>query len=605
MGLYGAGENDFRSFIMWFKLLLYTSLIIFSLGILYKFFSWFGSNPVFKTTDSTFFIRLSAGLAGILTTIFSVKVFILLKVFIADVIFQVRTLKEDPWRWLMHILIYWGFMSLVIMHALDQIFTQRLFSDYYSTLNPYLFLRDFFAIMVMVGLGMAVYRRLIRKPSRLKSNRMDYYAIIIVAFIIVSGIFLEGLKISSFSKFQNMEKEYADLDDKNDIRALESLWVRDYGLVSATVTGPFAPDVIDHGLELNEENCLSCHASNKWAFTGYSIAVLMKPAALWFDRAGAVNILNVLHILSVFLILAYLPFSKMFHVISTPFSLLTNAVMGPEKSNSINVITRQRMELDACTHCGTCNQYCSAMMVYEAWGNPCILPSEKMTFLKSMANGKSLNQAQRGAILEGVYLCTNCDRCTVVCPAGINLKQLWLNVREELLQQGAPQPIMFSPLSLVRSLNRQDLPPETYQKPLAATSRALAGDFKVLTEPAKIFSLPIKIASGQSAGLLANNFTACFGCQTCTTSCPVVKNYENPEAELDLLPHQIMYCLASGLTEIALGSRMLWSCLTCYQCQENCPQQVQVTDIFYELKNQVVQDLAEVNTLKTMKIRAN
>ena len=590
---------------MWFKILLYTSLIIFGLGSFYKIFSWFGSNTVFKTTDSTFFIRLSTALKGILATIFSAKVFVLLKIFIADVIFQVRTLKEDPWRWLMHILIYWGFMLLVMMHALDELVTQKLFSDYYSTLNPYLFLRDVFGFMVIVGLGMAVYRRIIRKHSRLKSNRMDYYAIIIVAFIIVSGIFLEGLKISSFSEFQRMEEEYADLDDENDISALESLWVRDYGLVSATVSAPFAPDVIELGQKLNAENCLFCHASNKWAFTGYSIAAIMKPAALWLDRAGAVNILNFLHILVVFLGLAYLPFSKMFHVISTPLSLLTNAVMGSEKSNSINVMTRQMLELDACTHCGTCNQYCSAMMVYEARGNPCILPSEKMTFLKLMVHGKSLDQAQRGAIIEGVYLCTNCDRCTVVCPAGINLKQLWLNVREELLQQEAAQPIMLSPLSLVRSLNRQELLPETYQKPLSATGRALAGDFKDLTEPGKIFSLPIKDVSYRDAGLLANNFTACFGCQTCTTSCPVVKNYENPAAELDLLPHQIMYCLASGLTEIALGSRMLWSCLTCYQCQENCPQQVQVTDIFYELKNQAVQKLVEENTLKTMKIRAN
>jgi len=401
---------------MLFKLLLYTSLIIFGLGSFYKVISWFGSNPVFKTTESTFFIRLSTALKGILATIFSAKVFILLKIFIADIIFQVRTLKEDPWRWLMHILIYWGFMLLVLMHALDELITQGLFSDYYSTLNPYLFLRDFFGFMVIAGLGMAVCRRLIGKHPRLKSNRMDYYAIIIVAFIIVSGIFLEGLKISSFSEFQRMEEEYADLDDENDIRALESLWVRDYGLVSATVTAPFAPDVIDHGQKLNEENCLFCHASNKWAFTGYGVAVIMKPAALWLDRAGSVNILNFLHILAVFLGLAYLPFSKMFHVISTPLSLLTNAVMGSEKSNSINVMTRQMLELDACTHCGTCNQYCSAMMVYEARGNPCILPSEKMTFLKLMVHGKSLNQAQRGAIIEGVYLCTNCDRCTVVCP---------------------------------------------------------------------------------------------------------------------------------------------------------------------------------------------
>ena len=590
---------------MWFKVLLNISLIIFSVGLLYKIFSWFACNPAFKTTDTTLTMRLSAGFKGITKTVFSAKIFILLKIFIADIIFQSRTFKEDLWRWLMHILIYWGFMLLIMMHALDQMVMQRLFSDYVSTLNPYLFLRDFFGAMVLLGLGMAVYRRFIRKPLRLKSNRMDYYAIIIVAFIVISGIFLEGLKISSYNEFQSMEQEYAALDDENDIRALESLWVRDYGLVSTTVKGPFDNAVISHGSELNQENCISCHSLNKWAFTGYGIATLLKPVALLLERVGAVNIFSFLHIILVSLGLAYLPFSKMFHAIATPCSLLTNAVMQGGKSNPINIMTRQMMELEACTHCGTCNQYCSAVMAYAALGNPCILPSEKMTFLKSMMNGKPLDQVQSGAILEGIYLCTNCDRCTVVCPAGINLKQLWLNVREDLLQQGDSQPIMFSPLSLVRSLHRSELPTEVYRKPLIATSQALAGDFKILTEPAKVFSLPTKTVTNQAVGLLDNNFVACFGCQTCTTSCPVVKNYENPEAELGLLPHQIMYCLASGLTEIALGARMLWICLTCYQCQENCPQQVQVTDIFYELKNQAVQNLADANTLKTMKKRAN
>jgi heterodisulfide reductase subunit C len=67
--------------------------------------------------------------------------------------------------------------------------------------------------------------------------------------------------------------------------------------------------------------------------------------------------------------------------------------------------------------------------------------------------------------------------------------------------------------------------------------------------------------------------------------CPVVGNYENPGQALGLLPHQIMCSLGLGLVEMATGAGMIWDCLTCYKCQENCPQQVEVCDILYRLKN--------------------
>jgi heterodisulfide reductase subunit C len=69
----------------------------------------------------------------------------------------------------------------------------------------------------------------------------------------------------------------------------------------------------------------------------------------------------------------------------------------------------------------------------------------------------------------------------------------------------------------------------------------------------------------------------------------VVGNYEQPEQVLDLLPHQIMCSLGLGLTEMAGGAKMIWDCLTCYQCQENCPQQVEVCDLLFLLKNMAVQ----------------
>lgn len=33
-----------------------------------------------------------------------------------------------------------------------------------------------------------------------------------------------------------------------------------------------------------------------------------------------------------------------------------------------------------------------------------------------------------------------------------------------------------------------------------------------------------------------------------------------------------------------MGSRMVWNCLTCYECQQTCPNLVQVTDVMYELR---------------------
>ena len=46
-----------------------------------------------------------------------------------------------------------------------------------------------------------------------------------------------------------------------------------------------------------------------------------------------------------------------------------------------------------------------------------------------------------------------------------------------------------------------------------------------------------------------------------------------------------MNLLRLGLKDLALGSRMVWDCTTCYMCQEHCPEGIPVADILYELRN--------------------
>jgi heterodisulfide reductase subunit C/nitrate reductase gamma subunit len=580
---------------MVFNVLLYISLGIFILGLIYKAYTWFSRKIGVLARDYTTSQRFSAAVKGTAGVVFSSKILRLIKAFILDVLLQRRTLKENFLRWLMHMLLYWGFMLLLLMHALDPIITKKLFSNYHATVNPYMFLRDLFGFMVLAGIVIAIFRRFIFKVPRLKTGGMDVYAILIVAVIIFSGIILEGVKITSYTSFKYMVQDYAGLsleDDADEIAALESYWVQNYALVSPHVKAPFDEDVLEQGQESNESYCIECHSSPKYAFTGYAVAKTITPSfALALDKAGTANILWYIHFLACFIGLAYLPFSKMFHIISTPVSLLTNAVMEKETANPANIVTRQIMELDACTHCGTCSLRCSASTSFDVLGNEYILPAEKMTFLKAMARGKKLSDEKLHAIQEGVYLCTNCDRCTVVCPSGINLKELWFNVREDLIQRGLPECLTLSPYSFYRGLNRNNIAVDDYRKPIETASRAVAGNFEQVMDKTTPISL-----SKRDGGDIANRlpgvatFSYCFGCQNCTTVCPVVMHFENPQEALGLLPHQIMNCLGLGLTEMAAGPRMLWDCVTCFQCQEHCPQNVKVTDVLYQLKNLAVKN---------------
>ena len=592
---------------MVFDILLYISLSICFLGLLYRISTWFTRKIGMAAYTVTTAERVSEAIRATATVLFSLKILTLVKVFILDVLLQFRILKEDFLRWLMHMFIFWGFMLLLLMHAMQSIISESLFTDYYSTINPFMFLRDFFGFLVLAGLAIAVCRRLILKIPRLKTNASDKYAVAILASIMISGIFLEGLKITSYSEFMRMEEDYAVLDDPKDIQALESYWVQNYGLVSGNVQQPFDAEILAHGEELHGESCAECHSRPQWAFTGYAAGRLLKPVALALDRAGGVTFFWYVHILACFLGLAYLPFSKMFHIVSTPVSLMVNAVSDGKTSHPANLATRQAMELDACMHCGTCSVGCSVGVAFSQTGNCYILPSEKIQFLKNYAANKDLDENGLRAIQEGIYLCTNCDRCTVRCPAGIRLKDLWLNVREDLIRKGLPVPMVLSQFSFYRGLNRGNLDPNTYSEPLTQAKELFAKTYELIGKPQEVISLsPVNEEFKQKADISsqANTYAYCFSCENCSTVCPVVGNYENPEDALDLLPHQIMRSLGLGLKDLAMGSNMLWDCVTCYQCQEHCPQGVKVTDVLYELKNMAMEEVMGSKTLQEPK-RAN
>ncbi len=110
---------------------------------------------------------------------------------------------------------------------------------------------------------------------------------------------------------------------------------------------------------------------------------------------------------------------------------------------------KQLMELDACTRCGECVKWCPT---YAEKGEEPLQPAEKIRRMKSFVGAQYGLRARLfgprfpsdEALDEfsgGVYDCTLCGRCRVVCPVKIDTRPLWLSMRGHLCQLDRyPQP---------------------------------------------------------------------------------------------------------------------------------------------------------------------
>src|SRR5208337_2065335 len=232
---------------MFHKIALFAALAVLCAGIIIKVSAWFRYTLGPEKADLRTSHRLTSALRGIVDTFFSRKVLTLLRVFFLEVIFQSKVFKEDTLRWFMHMCIYSGFTMLFFLHALDNLVVARFYPGYSATLNPFLFLRDAGGALIVSGIVLAVFRRFIRKTRRPLTNRMDIALMVMVRLTVLSGFLLEAAKITSHSTFQTMSEEYAGQADPEELRSLESYWVKNFGLVSPEIKGPFDNAVLDKG----------------------------------------------------------------------------------------------------------------------------------------------------------------------------------------------------------------------------------------------------------------------------------------------------------------------------------------------------------------------
>lgn len=75
----------------------------------------------------------------------------------------------------------------------------------------------------------------------------------------------------------------------------------------------------------------------------------------------------------------------------------------------------------------------------------------------------------------------------------------------------------------------------------------------------------------------------CIQCGTCSGLCPL-------SIFMDHTPRQVMELTRSDFKYEVLQSTTIWLCASCYACTVECPKQIRITDIMYELKQRAIHE---------------
>jgi len=210
--------------------------------------------------------------------IFSKKIFTLLKIFVVDVLLLRRILKEGVSRWTIHSLIYLPlflrFVIGLILLLLSSVFPM---SPKVAALldknHPVIALTyDLLGLCIIIGVVGAVMRRISSKPQRAITTEQDCVVLGLIGAILLTGFWVEGMRIL--------------LTDVPLSAALAS-WI------------------------------------------GYPASLLLSLFPVCWERVYPYG--WYIHAILTGALLAYLPLSKMFHILVSPLVLLMRAAEGKDE----------------------------------------------------------------------------------------------------------------------------------------------------------------------------------------------------------------------------------------------------------------------------------
>jgi Fe-S oxidoreductase/nitrate reductase gamma subunit len=309
---------------------------------------------------------------------------------------QARTAREF-FPGLMHLLIFWGMFALLmgtILATIDWDVTHLFFGFQFLTGNIYIFYElvlDVLGVLLLVGLGMAAYRRYVIRPARLQQSPVknftwdDAYAIVMLALVLVTGYVVEGLRIAV-------------------TQPAWAAWSPVGNLLASVFLG--MGDVTNSTLHL----------------------------VIWVG-----------HMLVAFVFIASIPFTKLFHILAAPANIFfralkpTGALTPIREDGEPGVKTwkdftwKQLLDFEACVRCGRCQDQCPSHASGLA-----LSPRDLMIKLKTHMWEKGNVRALQGDVIkpEELWACTSCMACLAVCPVFTDQLSTIVDLRRHLVIEG-------------------------------------------------------------------------------------------------------------------------------------------------------------------------
>ena len=198
----GAPEGYLTAFIA----LAVLSTCAFFVGMFYNVMAWMEGTIEGVDKGLTRGGKLAISARRFARAIFSRDFARQFKIFVFDSIFLRKLWRTSKARWLFHAFILFGFLGIFVLDiivtlAVDVFPTFGYMFQIHSSFPVKYWVRDFgfdfFGLILLIGLLAAAGRRFITRPKQLVTSSEDVVSILFLLAVVLSGFIVEGVSIAN------------------------------------------------------------------------------------------------------------------------------------------------------------------------------------------------------------------------------------------------------------------------------------------------------------------------------------------------------------------------------------------------------------------------